>query len=39
MNKLAKIGAIGFGLYAFSELFGIIGEAQAFAGMIIGGQR
>lgn len=38
MNKLAKIGSIGFGLYAFSELFGIIGEAQAFTGMVVGGQ-
>lgn len=34
MNKLAKIGAIGFGLFAFSELFGTIGEAQAFISII-----
>lgn len=38
MSKLAKIGAIGFGLFAFSELFGITGEAQAFTGMIAYGQ-
>ena len=38
MNKLAKIGAIGFGVLAFSELFGITGEAQAFAGMIACGE-
>lgn len=38
MNKLAKIGAIGFGVLAFSELCGITGEAQAFAGMIAYGQ-
>lgn len=35
MNKLAKIGAIGFGVLAFSELCGITGEAQAFASMIV----
>lgn len=34
MNKLAKIGAIGFGVFAFSELFGITGEAQAHVSMI-----
>lgn len=34
MNKLAKIGAIGFGVFAFLELFGITGEAQAFVSMI-----
>ena len=34
MNKLAKIGAIGFGVFTFSELFGITGEAQAFVSMI-----
>ena len=34
MNKLAKIGAIGFGVFTFSELCGITGEAQAFVGMI-----
>lgn len=38
MNKLAKIGAIGFGLLTLSELCGITGEAQAFAGMIVCGQ-
>ena len=38
MNKLAKIGAIGFGLFTFSELFGITGEAQAFTGMVVCGQ-
>ena len=35
MNKLAKIGAIGFGLLTFSELCGIVGEAQAFTGIIV----
>ena len=34
MNKLAKIGAIGFGVFAFSELCGIAGEAQAFLSVI-----
>ena len=34
MNKLAKIGAIGFGVFTFSELCGIAGEAQAFVSMI-----
>ena len=34
MNKLAKIGAIGFGVFAFSELCGIAGEAQAFLSAI-----
>ena len=34
MNKLAKIGAIGFGVFAFSELCGITGEAQTFVSMI-----
>ena len=34
MNKLAKIGAIGFGVFAFLELCGITGEAQAFVSMI-----
>ena len=34
MKKLAKIGAIGFGVFAFLELFGITGEAQAFVSMI-----
>ena len=35
MKKLAKMGTIGFGLFAFSELFGIIGETQAFAALIV----
>ena len=34
MNKLAKIGAIGFGVFTFSELCGIAGEAQAFVSVI-----
>lgn len=34
MNKLAKIGAIGFGVFTFSELCGITGEAQAFVSII-----
>lgn len=38
MNKLVKIGAIGFGLLAFSELFGTIGEAQVFTGMVACGK-
>ena len=37
MNKLAKIGAIGFGVFAFSEIFGIVGEAQAVTGCITAG--
>ena len=38
MNKLAKIGAIGFGVFTLSELCGITGEAQAFTGMIVYGE-
>lgn len=38
MKKLAKIGGIGFGLLALSELFGIVGESQAFASLIISEQ-
>lgn len=38
MNTLVKIGTIGFGLFAFSELCGIIGEAQAFSAMIEAGK-
>lgn len=34
MNKLAKIGAIGFGVFTLSELCGIAGEAQAFVSVI-----
>ena len=37
MKKLAKMGAIGFGLFAFSELFGTVGEAQAYTGLIVSG--
>ena len=37
MTKLAKMGVIGFGVFAFSEIFGITGEAQAIASCIIDG--
>lgn len=37
MNKLVKIGAIGFGALAFSEIFGIVGEAQAITACVIAG--
>lgn len=38
MNKLAKIGAIGFGVFTFSELCGIAGEAQVFTAMVACGK-
>ncbi len=37
MNKLIKLGAIGFGVFAFSEICGITGEAQALTACIIDG--